>query len=72
MKNTIFYNQKINTEQQYEKTISQKNRLEKKVIVNINQLLNRVKLNKKKENKKKLALLTLATCIIGLTSLLFI
>ena len=36
--------------------------------VNINTLLNRVKINEKNEKKEKLALFGLGSCIIGLTS----
>jgi|TARA_B100000795_G_scaffold267883_1_gene253637 hypothetical protein len=72
MQKKIFYND-ISTEKNLEiKTTVYKHHTNKKINVNINQLLNRVKVAKRGEKKEKIIFLSLAILIVGTTALLSI
>jgi len=53
-KNTYFHNYKFISENKDEKKIIPTQYVEHKRVVDINKLFNRVRLNKKNENKKKI------------------
>ena len=54
MHKTYFHNQKLSSENKHKKEIVYSPHIKQKINVDINKLLNRIKVEKKKENKKQL------------------
>ena len=72
MQKRIFHNS-ISTEKNLEiNTTLYKHHTNKKINVNINQLLNRAKVTKRDEKKEKIIFLGVAILIVGTTALLAI
>ena len=66
MNKGIFYNQRSITENSENKKVSTVSYVSKKNKVDINKLLNRVKIEKKNQNKKKILSLSLGILLITL------
>ena len=66
MKKNIFYNHQIAKNNLDIKELSQHKKVEKKISVDINKLLNRVKIDKKSEIKKKFIFFSIAILLLGL------
>jgi|TARA_B100000795_G_scaffold97315_1_gene71401 hypothetical protein len=66
MNKGIFYNQRSITENSETKKVSTVSYVSKKNKVDINKLLNRVKIEKKNQNKKKILSLSLGILLITL------
>jgi len=65
MQKIRFHNSKMTDENLNKKQIHQTPNLDPKIVVDINKLLNRVKIEKKSETKKKIIFLSLA--VLGLS-----
>jgi hypothetical protein len=66
MQKTIFHNNKSTSQNEDIKNLEQVSFVNKKVNVDINKLLNRVKLKEKKEKKEKFIFLGIAILVLGL------
>ena len=72
MQKTYFHNRKHNSEDKVKKKTIQLKYIDQKRIVDINKLLNRVRLDKKNDTKKKIIFYSLTTLVLGLFSTLII
>ena len=70
MQKTYFHNRKHNSEDKVKKKTIQLKYIDQKRIVDINKLLNRVRLDKKNDTKKKIIFYSLTTLALGLFSTL--
>jgi len=70
MQKTYFHNRKHNSEDKVKKKTIQLKYIDQKRIVDINKLLNRVRLDKKNDTKKKIIFYSLTTLVLGLFSTL--
>ena len=70
MQKTYFHDGKYNSENKVQKKTIPLQFTDKKSIVDINKLLNRVRMDKKKENKKKVIFYSLTILALGLFSTL--
>jgi hypothetical protein len=65
MQKAYFHDRKHNSEKKVQKKIIPLQYIDQKRIVDINKLLNRVRMDEKKETKKKIILYSLTTLILG-------
>ena len=70
MQKTYFHNHKHHSEKKVQKKIIPLQYTYKKSIVDINKLLNRVKIDQKNETKRKIIFYSLTTLVLGLFSTL--
>ena len=68
MQNPYFRNRKNNSEDKVQKKTIPLQYIDQKRIVDINKLLNRVRMDKKNENKKKVIFYSLTILALGLFS----
>ena len=68
MQKTYFHNRKHTSEKKVQKKTIPLQYIERKRIVDINKLLNRVRMDEKNENKKKVIFYSLTTLALGLFS----
>jgi hypothetical protein len=66
MQKTYFHNKKLANENNKKKQSTQTSNLDTKGVVDINILLNRVKIEEKNEKKKKIIFFTFATLAVSL------
>tara|TARA_B100000795_G_C22528913_1_gene334313 strand:+ start:247 stop:474 length:228 start_codon:yes stop_codon:yes gene_type:complete len=66
MQKTYFYNRKLFDENKSKKKLTQISNIKKKDVVDINILLNRVKIEKKNETKRKMIFFSFATLVVSL------
>jgi len=66
MQKTYFHNKKLANENNKKKQSTQTSNLDTKGVVDINILLNRVKIEEKNETKKKIIFFTFATLAVSL------
>tara|TARA_B100000795_G_scaffold234949_1_gene194366 strand:- start:300 stop:527 length:228 start_codon:yes stop_codon:yes gene_type:complete len=72
MQKTYFHNKKYISEKKAQKKTIPLQYIDQKRIVDINKLLNRVKLDKKNETKRKIIFYSITTLVLGLFSTLII
>tara|TARA_B100000787_G_scaffold108378_1_gene80549 strand:+ start:666 stop:893 length:228 start_codon:yes stop_codon:yes gene_type:complete len=65
MQNTYFHNGKIKVENENKKKLSQTYNLETKKVVDINKLLNRVKIDERNNVKQQIIFFSLVTIALG-------
>ena len=65
MQKIRFHNSKINSEISYRKPKHQTQNLDSKIVVDINKLLNRVKIEEKNETKRKVIFFSLLILILS-------
>ena len=70
MQKAYFHDRKHNSEKKVQKKIIPLQYIDQKRIVDINKLLNRVRMDEKKETKKKIIFYSLTTLALGLFSTL--
>ena len=70
MQKAYFHNRKHNSEKKVQKKTNLLQYIDEKRIVDINKLLNRVRIDKKNETKKKIIFYSLTTLVLGLFSTL--
>ena len=70
MPKPYFHDSKHHSEKKVQKKIISLQHIDKKRIVDINKLLNRVRMDEKNETKKKIILFSLITLALGLFSTL--
>ena len=70
MQKTYFHDRKHTSEKKVHKKTIPAQYIDQKRIVDINKLLNRVKIDQKNETKKKIIFYSLTTLVIGLFSTL--
>ena len=66
MQKAYFHNNKHNSEKKVQKKTIPLQYIDEKRIVDINKLLNRVRMDEKNENKKKIIFYSLTTLALGL------
>ena len=66
MQKAYFHNRKHNSEKKVQKKTIPLQYIDEKRIVDINKLLNRVRMDEKNENKKKVIFYSLTTLALGL------
>ena len=72
MQKAYFHNKKHNSEKKVQKKTIPLQYIDQKRIVDINKLLNRVKIDQKNETKQKIIFYSLTTLALGLFSTLII
>ena len=72
MQKTYFHDKKHISEKKVQKKIIPLQYIDQKKIVDINKLLNRVKIDQKNETKRKIIFYSLTTLVLGLFSTLII
>ena len=70
MQKSYFHNGKHNSEKKFQKKTIPLQYIDQKKIVDINKLLNRVKIDQKNETKRKIIFYSLTTLVLGLFSTL--
>jgi hypothetical protein len=70
MQKAYFHDRKHNSEKKVQKKIIPLQYIDQKRIVDINKLLNRVRMDEKKETKRKIIFYSLTTLALGLFSTL--
>ena len=72
MQKAYFHNKKHNSEKKVQKKTIPLQYIDQKRVVDINKLLNRVRMDEKNETKKKIIFYSLTTLALGLFSTLII
>jgi hypothetical protein len=72
MRNKFYHNYKSVIEDSDKKILNQINNRNPKILVDINKLLNRVKINKKKETKDKLIFLGIVVLFLGIVGIFIV
>ena len=70
MQKIRFHNSKITDENLNKKQLHQTQNLDPKIVVDINKLLNRVKIEEKSERKRKIIFFSLAVLVLSLVGTL--
>ena len=70
MQKTYFHDRKHNSEKKVQKKTIPLQYIDQKRVVDINKLLNRVKIDQKNETKQKIIFYSLTTLVLGLFSTL--
>ena len=72
MQNAYFHDNKHNSEKKVQKKTIPLQYIDQKRVVDINKLLNRVRMDEKNETKRKIIFYSLTTLVLGLFSTLII
>ena len=72
MQNAYFHDSKHNSEKKVQKKTIPLQYIDQKRVVDINKLLNRVRMDEKNETKRKIIFYSLTTLVLGLFSTLII